>query len=39
MNKPSMIRAVVKYPGAKWCIASWVIEHLPAHHSYLEEDT
>jgi DNA adenine methylase len=29
-------RAVVKYPGAKWRIAPWIIERLPAHHSYLE---
>jgi len=31
-----MVKAVVKYPGAKWRIAPWIIEKLPAHHSYLE---
>lgn len=30
------MNAVVKYPGAKWSIANWVIEHFPPHHSYLE---
>lgn len=29
-------RAVIKYPGAKWSLASWIIEHFPPHHSYLE---
>lgn len=28
--------AVIKYPGAKWGIASWVISHFPEHRSYLE---
>jgi DNA adenine methylase len=27
---------VLKYPGAKWRIAEWIIGHLPAHTSYLE---
>lgn len=30
------MNAVFKYPGAKWSIASWVIDHFPEHHSYLE---
>lgn len=30
------MNAVVKYPGAKWSIADWVIGHFPEHHSYLE---
>ena len=29
-------RAVIKYPGAKWSIARWIIGHFPQHHSYLE---
>lgn len=31
-----IINAVVKYPGAKWAVADWIIGHFPAHHSYLE---
>lgn len=27
---------ILKYPGAKWRIAPWVLEHLPPHESYLE---
>lgn len=27
---------VLKYPGAKWGIADWVISFFPKHHSYLE---
>ena len=30
------MNAVVKYPGAKWSLASWIIDHFPPHHSYLE---
>lgn len=30
------MNAVLKYPGAKWRIADWIISHFPAHHSYLE---
>lgn len=27
---------VLKYPGAKWGIAEWIISFFPKHHSYLE---
>lgn len=27
---------ILKYPGAKWRLAPWIIEHLPPHESYLE---
>lgn len=30
------MNAVFKYPGAKWSLAQWIIEHFPPHHSYLE---
>ena len=30
------MNAVVKYPGAKWNIAEWIISFFPQHHSYLE---
>lgn len=30
------MNAVIKYPGAKWSLAQWIIGHFPPHHSYLE---
>lgn len=30
------MNAVIKYPGAKWSLAHWIIGHFPQHHSYLE---
>ena len=30
------MNAVIKYPGAKWSLAHWIIGHFPPHHSYLE---
>lgn len=30
------MNAVIKYPGAKWSLADWIIGHFPPHHSYLE---
>lgn len=30
------MNAVLKYPGAKWNIADWIISFFPEHHSYLE---
>lgn len=30
------MNAIIKYPGSKWSIADWIIEHFPKHHSYLE---
>ena len=27
---------MIKYPGAKWGIAKWIIDFFPPHHSYLE---
>lgn len=30
------MRPVLKYPGAKWYLARWIIDHLPPHESYLE---
>lgn len=29
-------RTVIKYPGAKWNIAQWIISVMPHHKSYLE---
>jgi site-specific DNA-adenine methylase len=33
------MRAVLKYPGAKWRIADWIISYMPEHRSYLEPFT
>ena len=30
------MNAILKYPGAKWRIAKWIIENMPEHHSYVE---
>src|SRR5579859_7329630 len=30
------IEAILKYPGAKWSRAAWIVAHLPAHTRYLE---
>lgn len=30
------MNAVLKYPGAKWSLASWIVSRFPPHHSYLE---
>jgi hypothetical protein len=30
------MKAVLKYPGAKWRIADWIISYMPEHRSYLE---
>lgn len=30
------MNTVLKYPGSKWKIAKWIIEHIPNHHSYVE---
>nr|WP_297301128.1 DNA adenine methylase [uncultured Oscillibacter sp.] len=30
------MRAILKYPGAKWSLADQIISRFPEHHSYLE---
>ena len=30
------MKPILKYPGAKWRLSSWVIQHMPPHESYLE---
>lgn len=35
MSSPAP-RAIVKYPGAKWRIAPWIISNMAPHKSYLE---
>ena len=29
-------RSILRYPGAKWRIADFILQHMPRHHSYLE---
>jgi DNA adenine methylase len=31
-----LVRAILRYPGAKWRIADFILRHMPRHHSYLE---
>lgn len=28
--------SIIKYPGAKWSLAEWIVQYFPPHHSYLE---
>lgn len=30
------MRPILRYPGAKWRLADWIIEHMPPHDVYLE---
>jgi DNA adenine methylase len=30
------MRAILKYPGSKWRLASWIVSHFPAHKHYVE---
>lgn len=30
------MKAILKYPGAKWRIAEWIIDHFPPHKVYME---
>lgn len=30
------MNSVVKYPGAKWSMADWIVGHFPQHRSYVE---
>lgn len=30
------IKPILKYPGAKWSCADWIISHFPAHKHYVE---
>lgn len=32
----SIIKPVLKYPGAKWRLAPWIISYLPTHTVYIE---
>lgn len=36
MSNTNSCRAVLRYPGSKWRIASQLCEYIPKHHSYLE---
>lgn len=30
------MKSIIKYPGAKWALAPWIISHFTKHRSYLE---
>lgn len=30
------LKPILKYPGAKWTLAPWIVSHFPAHTHYLE---
>jgi DNA adenine methylase len=30
------IKRILHYPGSKWNIADWIIEHMPEHETYIE---
>ena len=30
------MQPIIRYPGAKWRLATWIIDHLPGHRGYLE---
>lgn len=32
----TIIKPILKYPGAKWNCAEWIISHFPAHKRYVE---
>jgi DNA adenine methylase len=36
MSTDATRKPILKYPGAKWSIASWIVSHFPAHTHYLE---
>lgn len=36
MEGGGMIKPILKYPGAKWKIAPWIIRYFPEHHHYVE---
>lgn len=31
-----MIKPILKYPGAKWALAPWIVQHLPRMPHYVE---
>lgn len=35
----TVVKPILKYPGAKWRDAAWVVSHLPKHKKYLEPYT
>jgi len=30
------VQPILKYPGAKWNLANWIIQQMPPHKVYLE---
>lgn len=36
MNTTTATAPILKYPGSKWMIAKWIVQHMPEHVVYLE---
>lgn len=36
LHKGGAMNAILKYPGGKWRIAEWILDHMPPHKVYLE---
>ena len=32
----SRLKSVLRYPGAKWTLAPWIVSHMPMHDTYVE---
>lgn len=30
------MKRILNYPGSKWSMAEWIIDHMPVHETYLE---
>lgn len=30
------MKRILNYPGSKWSMAKWIIDHMPRHEVYLE---
>jgi DNA adenine methylase len=36
MTTGAILKPILKYPGAKWRLAPWIVSHFPPHEHYLE---
>lgn len=35
-NSTPIVKPITKWPGAKWSMANWIVQHFPEHTHYLE---